>query len=180
MTEQEKKQLQLQVCYQQILDILNYSGVNFDDTPARVARMMLKFHEPITYNTTSFPLSQKGGMIVVKNHECWSMCPHHLLPVKYICKMAYVPEERVLGLSKLAWIADDLMREMPLQEELPAMIGKRIIEAITPKGVGVIVHGEHLCMRMRGVESSHAEAVSSFLSGCFMTEHSCREEFMLL
>lgn len=172
----------LEYHYSEILRVLGYDldSPNFKDTPKRVARMMVKFTTPKTFNATDFPLQQKGGMIIVKDHECWSFCPHHLLPVRYICKMAYVPEQKVLGLSKLARIADDLMRIMPLQEELPAMIGKKIQELIAPKGVGVIINGEHLCMKMRGVESTHSKAVSSFVSGCFMTEPSCREEFMLL
>ena len=174
------KQLKLEVCYEKILETLGYHGPNFADTPKRVARMLIRFHEPVTYNTTSFPLTQKGGMIIVKNHECWSFCPHHLLPVKYIIKMAYVPEAKVLGLSKLAWIADDLMRFMPLQEELASLIGQEIQKAILPKGVGVIVTGTHLCMRMRGVESAHAEAVSSFMSGLFLTDDKCRMEFITL
>jgi len=168
--------------YRSLIDLLGFDieNPNFIGTPERVARMWSTFTTPKQYQLTDFPLQQKGGMILVKNHECWSFCPHHLLPVKYLCKMAYVPESKVLGLSKLAWIADDLMRLMPLQEELPSLIGKRIQEAIMPKGVGVIIQGEHLCMRMRGVESSHAEAVSSFVSGCFLTDQSCREEFMML
>ncbi len=166
--------------YETMLRELGYSGPNFDSTPERVARMWKKFTTPKKYNMTDFPLTQKGGMIVVKNHECWSFCPHHLLPVRYTCKMAYIPEGRVLGLSKLAWIADDLMRLMPLQEELPSLIGKKIQEAIEPKGVGVIVSGTHLCMRMRGVESSHAEAVSSFMGGIFLSDSKAREEFLTL
>lgn len=156
------------------------SAPNFADTPKRVARLWKNFLTPPIYNMTDFPIRQKGGMIIVKNHECWSFCPHHLLPVRYVCKMAYIPEDKVLGLSKLAWIADDCMRFLPLQEELPSLIGKAIDEAIHPKGVGVVVHGEHLCMRMRGVESSHAEAVSTFMSGIFLTDHKAREEFLIL
>jgi len=173
---------ELAACIKKQLQLLGFdpNDPNFEDTPQRVARMWKSFLQPKQFKMTSFPLEQKGGMIVVKNHECWSFCPHHLLPVKYICTIGYIPERRVLGLSKLAWIADDCMRDLPLQESLPEMIGRRIIEAINPKGVGVIIKGEHLCMRMRGVESTTAEAVSSFMSGIFLTDSKAREEFLTL
>lgn len=166
--------------YTKLLSQLELSGPNFEETPYRAAKLWCELLEPRSYRITTFPLTTPAGMVVVKNHECWSLCPHHLLPVRYICKIGYIPEKEVLGLSKLAWIADDLMRKLPLQEELPAMIGRRIEELLNPKGVGVIVRGEHLCMRMRGVESSTASAVSSYMSGVFMDEPSCREEFLSL
>ena len=164
--------------YDKLLGQLELRGPNFEETPYRAAKLWCELLEPKGYRITTFPLTTKAGMVVVKNHECWSLCPHHLLPVRYICKIGYIPEKEVLGLSKLAWIADDLMRKLPLQEELPAMIGRQIEELLNPKGVGVIVRGEHLCMRMRGVESSTAEAVSSYMSGLFLIEEKARKEFM--
>ena len=119
-------------------------------------------------------------MIVVNDHECWSFCPHHLLPVKYMVKVGYIPEKMVLGLSKLARITDAMMRRLPLQEDLPEMIAEPIINTIQPKGLGVVVKGEHLCMKMRGVESSHAFATNSFMHGVFMDDMKARQEFLKL
>jgi len=156
------------------------SGPNFENTPERVSNMWKGFFKPIKYTLTTFPLKRKGGMILIKNHECWSFCPHHLLPVKYLVKVGYVPEKLVLGLSKLARIADVMMQKMPLQEDLAEMIASPIIESIEPKGVGVVVSGEHLCMKMRGVESSHVSAVSDFMWGVFLEDVKAREEFLSL
>jgi len=158
----------------------NLKGSNFEETPDRVSNMWKTFFTPIKYTLTTFPLKKKGGMILIKNHECWSFCPHHLLPVKYLVKVGYVPEKLVLGLSKLARIADIMMQKMPLQEDLAEMIASRIIESIEPKGVGVVVTGEHMCMKMRGVESSHVNAVSTFMWGVFLDDVKARDEFLSL
>jgi len=119
-------------------------------------------------------------MIAIKDYVTWGYCPHHLLPVKYTFKIGYVPEEKILGLSKLARIADYCLRDMPVQEEIPGRIAEMIVKAIHPKGTGVLCHGEHLCMQMRGVESEHVNAVNSNLTGCMLDEDSAREEFLLL
>jgi GTP cyclohydrolase I len=169
------------VATQQLLKCLDLHGPDFDGTPKRIARMWWKFIKPKGVDMTTFELKGKGGMIFIKNHECWSFCPHHLLPVRYVIKVGYLPENRqVLGLSKLARVCDSLMHKMPLQEDLAGMIARPIIKVLNPKGVGVIIEGEHLCMRMRGVESSCATAVSTFFWGEILTDESTRKEFMAL
>lgn len=170
-------------CIHEMLELMGFDAQspNFKNTPARVARMWKAFLHPEPCSFTSFPLEGKGGMICVKNHECWSFCPHHLLPVKYTVKIGYLPEGgKVLGLSKLARIADCAMCCLPLQEDLAELIARPIIEQIQPKGVGVVIHGEHLCMRMRGVESRCASAMTTFMWGLFRSDHRAREEFLLL
>ena len=166
-----------------ILDFINLNnlqGPNLIGTAERVAKAWHLFLHPEPFELTSFIPKGKTGMIFIKNHECWSFCPHHLLPVRYTVKVGYLPEKEVLGLSKLARIADDQMRHMPLQEELASMIAQPIIDCLQPKGVGVIIQGEHMCMRMRGVESTHSEAVSTLMWGLFLEDPKAREEFILL
>ena len=163
------------------LQLTGLHGPNFKGTPERVARAWQAFLGQELFDITSFQLERKGGTILIKNHECWSFCPHHLLPVRYIVKVGYIPnKQKVLGLSKLARIVNAQMSKMPLQEDLAAMIAQPIIDSINPKGVGVIINGEHLCMRMRGVESTHAEAVSTFFWGVHLDDDTARKEFMLL
>jgi GTP cyclohydrolase I len=153
---------------------------NFQETPARVSRMWHTFINHPKPKLTTFPLKGKGGMILLKNHKSWGFCPHHLLPVKYTFRIGYIPNKKVLGLSKLARIADHALTTLPLQEELAWTIVNQIIQSVNPKGAGCIVHGEHLCTRMRGVKSPCAEAVSDIMWGVFLTIPSAREEFLSL
>ena len=146
---------QIKLNVSNLMEALKLRGRNFIGTPNRVGDAWMKFLHPEPFELTTFPLEGVGGMIAVKDHECWSFCPHHLLPVRYKVRVGYIPEETVLGLSKLNRIADAQMCKMPLQEDLAEMIAQPIIDCLKPKGVGVVVHGEHLCMKMRGVESTH-------------------------
>lgn len=178
MTDDQQEYIQR--AYQVLLQELNLQGQHFQGTPGRAARAWKAFttQEPLTL--TSFELTEKGGMIILKNHECWSYCPHHLLPVHYDISIGYVPDTKVLGLSKLARIADHCMPLMPIQEDLGSMISNLIEESIQPKGTGVVIHGEHLCMRMRGVESRKATCTTTFMSGLFLEDSKARSEFLTL
>lgn len=164
-----------------ILTELDYHGPNFDGTPERVARMYRTFRGPEPPKMASFPLEARTGMVIVADHECWSFCPHHLLPVKYMIKVGYLPRSRkVLGLSKLARICDEVMKEMPLQEEIGYKIVQPIVDELNPRGAGAVVRGEHQCMRMRGVESSHATGVTTYLWGFFLDNNQAGREFLSL
>lgn len=168
--------------YGRILSCTELNGPNFIDTPKRVARAWKDFLNQPKPTLTTFPLeaSTLGGMIVLKNHETWGFCPHHLLPVKYTFKIGYIPEQTVLGLSKLARIAEYVIRDLPIQEDVASRIVLTLKDAVEPKGIGVIIRGEHLCMKIRGVESPCAEAISTVMWGIFLTDNKAREEFMLL
>ena len=153
---------------------------NFAETSTRVERMWNAFRNQQPPIMTTFPKKVEGGMLVMKNHQTWGFCPHHLLPVKYTFKIGYIPNKLVLGLSKLARVADWILKDMPLQEDIAGLVLAVITPLIKPKGAGCIVHGEHLCMRMRGVASPCAEAVSDEFYGVMLTEDSAREEFLSL
>ena len=167
-------------CVKELLYAYRLSGENFEDTPRRFIATLdnLIFRE--RPKMTTFLVKGKPGMLFIKNYVTWSLCPHHLLPVKYTFKIGYIPEDIVLGLSKLARIADWVMSQLPLQEEIPGMICDFLQEVLNPKGCGVLVQGEHLCMRMRGVQSENTTAISSGLRGVMLTEPSAKEEFLLL
>jgi GTP cyclohydrolase I len=156
------------------------TGENFEDTPRRFTQTLEDLIFRLKPVMTTFPLRDTSSMILIKDYVAWSLCPHHLLPVKYTFKIGYIPEERVLGLSKLARLADWVMSLLPLQEDIPALILKELEEGVKPKGCGCVVIGEHLCMRMRGVQSENTTAVSTGMRGCFLKEQSCREEFLSL
>lgn len=167
--------------YRQLLRQLGFTGPNFKGTPERVATMWEAFTNPPRIRLKTFPTDMKTGIVAIKDHECWSFCPHHLLPVRYTIKVGYLPKERrVLGLSKLARLCDRAMATMPLQEELGAQIVMPLVDSIDPLGAGIIIHGEHLCMQMRGVDSAHVSATTDFMCGLFLEDQKVREEFMLL
>ncbi len=165
----------------QFLKDFSLEGPNFIDTPIRIYRMWDNFFkEDSTIDLTTFPLKGKAGMIIFKDHEDWGFCPHHLLPVKYTFKIGYIPRDKVLGASKPLRIANRVLRGLPLQEEIGEMIASQIQKEIETRGVGVIIKGEHLCMRMRGVESPCSSMVTTFMLGCFLDDPAAREEFLLL
>jgi GTP cyclohydrolase I len=163
-----------------LLQAYNLEGENFDDTPRRYIKTFEDLLNRPKPKLTTFPLNGVASMLFIKDYITWSLCPHHLLPVRYTCKIGYIPEQKVLGLSKLCRIADYVMSALPLQEEIPGMIHAVLKFAISPKGCGVIITGEHLCMRMRGVQSENTTAVSSGMYGVFFTEAKAREEFLTL
>ena len=167
--------------YKTILDALGFHGDHIEGTPERVARMWENFTNPPSFISTTFTAKEKTGYIIMKDHQCYSFCPHHLLPVKYNIKLGYLPSDNIiLGLSKLARICDDQMRHMPVQEDLGGMVARQVIQSVNPQGVGVVIQGEHMCMQMRGVESHCASATTTFMWGVLLTDQSAREEVLLL
>jgi GTP cyclohydrolase IA len=119
-------------------------------------------------------------MVVVKDIEFFSLCEHHLLPFFGKCHVAYLPNKRVIGLSKVARLVNMFARRLQIQERLTSQIAKAIEEKISPEGVGVIVEARHLCMQMRGVEKQHGQAVTSAMLGAFRQNKQTRDEFLSL
>jgi len=155
-------------------------GNNFVDTPKRVAQFWEEFLHPSKVDIATFPLRTAPGMIVHRKVILWGFCPHHLLPVRYTFKIGYIPEREPLGASKPIRMALRILSKMPLQEELPQMLIEEMGRTINMKGAGCIVKGEHLCMQMRGIRQPHADMVTDYLTGCFMTDPETRAEFMAL
>src|SRR5260370_5808874 len=119
-------------------------------------------------------------MVIVKDIEMFSLCEHHLLPFFGKVHVAYVPNGKVIGLSKLPRLVDVFARRLQVQERLTTQIAETIQKAIEPQGVGVVVEARHLCMMMRGVEKQHSAAVTSSMLGCFRDEQETRTEFLSL
>ncbi len=119
-------------------------------------------------------------MVVVKNIEFFSLCEHHLLPFFGKCHVAYLPNKRVIGLSKVARLVNMFARRLQIQERLTSQIAAAIQDKISPEGVGVIIEARHLCMQMRGVEKQHGQAVTSAMLGGFRHNKQTRDEFLSL
>ena len=119
-------------------------------------------------------------MVIVRDIEFYSQCEHHLLPFFGKAHVAYVPQGKVIGLSKIPRIVDVFARRLQVQERLTRQIAEAIDGAVTPQGVAVILEAEHLCMMMRGVEKQHSTTVTSALLGVFKTQLQTRNEFLSL
>jgi GTP cyclohydrolase I len=119
-------------------------------------------------------------MVIVKNIEFFSMCEHHMLPFFGRAHVAYLPNDKVIGLSKIPRIVNMFARRLQLQERLTQEIAESVSSAISPRGVGVMVEAQHFCMMMRGVEKQHSEAVTSTMLGAFRNSKATRDEFLAL
>lgn len=119
-------------------------------------------------------------MVIVKDIELFSLCEHHILPFFGRCHIAYVPNQKVVGLSKLPRLVNLFARRLQLQERLTNEIAQTIWERLEPQGVGVIIEARHLCMAMRGVEKQHSETVTSAMLGTFRDNSQTRQEFLAL
>lgn len=119
-------------------------------------------------------------MVILKNVDFFSLCEHHLLPFFGKCHLAYVPNGKIIGLSKLARLIDIYARRLQVQERLTQQIADTINETLKPKGVAVVMEAQHLCMQMRGVERQNSIAVTSSMIGIFDEKYATRAEFMAL
>jgi GTP cyclohydrolase I len=124
--------------------------------------------------------SDADGMVVVKDIELYSLCEHHLLPFIGKCHIAYVPNGKILGLSKFARITDMFACRLQTQEALSNQIASAIMQITQPKGVAVIIEADHLCMKMRGVEKQNSVMKTSVMKGLFRDDERTRNEFLQL
>lgn len=124
--------------------------------------------------------SSNDEMVVVKDIEFYSMCEHHMLPILGHAHVGYIPNGKVVGLSKIPRVVDVFARRLQIQEQLTEQIADAIMETINPKGVGVVIQARHMCMEMRGVEKINSTATSSALRGLFKKDNKTRAEFLNL
>ena len=154
-------------------------------TPARVA----KTFQFLTHGYSEDPeaLLKKAlftvtydEMVIVKDVEMFSLCEHHMLPFFGKVHVAYIPNGKVIGLSKVPRLIETFSRRLQIQERLTTQIAETIQKVIDPQGVAVVIEARHLCMMMRGVEKQHSAAVTSSMLGCFRDEQETRQEFLSL
>jgi GTP cyclohydrolase I len=152
------------------------------DTPARVARMyeelLQGYHtDPVALINGALFEVDYDGMVVVKDIEYYSLCEHHLLPFYGVAHLAYIPDGKVIGLSKLPRVVDMFARRLQVQERMTRQIADFVNEALHPQGVAVVVEGAHLCSMMRGVKKANARMVTSAVLGRFKSDARTRSEF---
>ncbi len=163
---------------------LDLRDPNFTETPERVARMYLEIFGGLEKDSEpeikTFPNDQRySNMITVKDIPFFSVCSHHLIPFFGRVHLGYIPDEQIIGLSKLARIVEFFAKRPQIQEQFTDQVIEFIVSKISPKGVMVVVEAQHLCMEMRGVEKPGALTVTSGIRGCF-EDKGVREEFMNL
>lgn len=155
------------------------------ETPRRVAKalqfMTRGYHQNIDQlvNQALFPI-EYDEMVIVKDIDFFSMCEHHLLPFFGRCHVGYIPNKKVVGLSKVPRIVDAFSRRLQVQERLTVQIAETLQSKLNAHGVGVVMEARHLCMMMRGVEKQNTVAVTSHMLGTFRTQEQTRLEFLKL
>jgi GTP cyclohydrolase I len=169
-----------------VSDLLDALGVDHSTdglaaTPARVARAYAELLSPEPFHITTFPNDEGyDELVVARAIPFSSLCEHHLLPFSGLAHVGYLPDERILGLSKLARVVDHFSRRLQVQERLTAQVANFIAETVQPKGVGVVLEAEHLCMSLRGVRAGGSTTVTSALEGVVRDDPRTRAEFLSL
>jgi GTP cyclohydrolase I len=167
-------------------DLLVALGVDIDDphvaqTPRRVAAALIEFLTATEFEATTFPnVDRYDEMVLVRSIRFTSLCAHHLLPFVGVAHVAYLPGERIIGLSKLARAVRSMASGLQLQERLTTQIGQWLDDTLAPRGSGVVMAAEHMCMSLRGVRAHEAVTVTSRLTGLVRTDPRTREEFLAL
>jgi GTP cyclohydrolase I len=168
---------------EQVGEDLNRDGLA--DTPARAAKAMAYltrgYNQSLeeVVNNALFP-SDNSEMVIVKDIELYSLCEHHLLPFIGKAHVAYIPDGKVLGLSKIARIVDMFARRLQIQENMTKQIAEAVMSVTGAKGVGVVIEAKHMCMMMRGVEKQNGSMKTSMMLGTFRSKPETRAEFLSL
>ncbi len=151
------------------------------ETPRRMASAYAEMLTPQPFQPTTFPNDEGyDELIVVRAIPFHSLCMHHLLPFHGLAHVGYLPGERILGLSKLGRVVEHFARDLQIQERLTTQVANWLRDELQPKGVGVVVEAEHMCMSLRGVQKHGATTVTSALHGLVRNDARTRQEFLAL
>ena len=151
------------------------------ETPRRYVKFMQQFTNPEPFNFTTFT-NEEGNdeMIIVKDIPFYSLCEHHLAPFFGVGHIAYLPGDKIVGLSKIPRTLDKFARQPQNQERITQQVSKYLMEQLQPRGVAVVLYARHLCVEMRGVEKPGTMTITSSMTGRFKTEVNTRQEFLNL
>lgn len=178
--------IDLDAAQQAVGDLLRALGhdptqVHLSDTPRRVANAYAELLTPRTFDLTTFPNDENyDELVLARDIPFESLCEHHLLPFHGTAHVGYIPDDRILGLSKLARVVELFARGLQVQERLTTQIAQWLDEHVQPKGVGVVIEAEHLCMSLRGVRAQGTRTVTSAVHGLLRDDSRSRQEFFAL
>jgi GTP cyclohydrolase IA len=156
------------------------SSEQLRDTPRRVARAFAELLSPVPSSLTTFPNEGYDELVVARGIPFASLCEHHLLAFTGVAHVAYLPGERIVGLSKLARVVQLFARNLQVQERLTTQIADYLEAALRPKGVGVVIEAEHSCMALRGVRAAGVTTVTSRLLGALRDDPRSRQELLAI
>lgn len=166
-----------------VVRILQYLGEDvtregLKDTPTRYIKFLKEFTTPKEFNFTTFDAEGTDEMIIQTNIPFYSLCEHHIAPFFGTADVAYIPDKKIVGLSKLARVVDLYANKLQNQERITTQVAERLMEELVAKGVAVHLRAQHLCMCMRGVKKHDTWTSTSKLMGYFKDDQSCRNEFL--
>ena len=157
------------------------SSPHLADTPRRVAESFTEMLTPREFDLTTFPNDEHyDELVLARDIPVQSLCEHHMLPFTGVAHVGYLPGERILGLSKLARVVELFARDLQVQERLTVQVANWLQENLAPKGVGVVIEAEHLCMSMRGVQAKGSRTITSSVHGVLRENAASRQEFFML
>jgi GTP cyclohydrolase I len=157
------------------------SSPHLADTPRRVAKSFTEMLTPREFDLTTFPNDEHyDELVLAKSIPVQSLCEHHMLPFTGVAHVGYLPGARILGLSKLARVVELFARDLQVQERLTVQVANWLQEHLAPKGVGVVVEAEHMCMSMRGVQAAGSRTITSSVHGLLREDARSRQEFFTL
>jgi len=182
----DREKVNLPAAERAVRDLLRALGrdpasAHLADTPRRVAESFTEMLTPREFDLTTFPNDEHyDELVLARNIPVHSLCEHHMLPFTGVAHVGYLPGERILGLSKLARVVELFARDLQVQERLTVQVANWLQDNLAPKGVGVVVEAEHMCMSMRGVKAGGSKTITSAVHGVLREDARSRQEFFAL
>lgn len=184
MNDRDSKLQRLEGLFKELLEVVgeNPAREGLLKTPSRAARAFLDFtlgyeQDLATVLNQAVFTEEFQDMVIVRNIEMYSLCEHHLVPFFGTVHVGYIPNGKIVGLSKIARLVEMYSRRLQVQERLTHEVAQALEDAICPRGVAVVIEARHLCMMSRGVEKQHSSMVTSAVLGAFRDDRATRQEF---